>query len=312
MAATTRAEEAGPCTSEKSLWAAARCRSRPAAWPSRPTARSSCATATPWCSSPRATRRPSATGIDFLPLTVDYREYTYASGRIPGGFFKREGKATEKEVLTSRCIDRPLRPLFPSGWHHETQVIALVLSADENYDPDVVAITGASAALAFSEIPFQKTLAGVRVGYVDGAFVINPTYAQRKQSDARHRRRRQHGRPGDGRGRREGSRRGHHRPGPRGRARRDQVDRGDDRRDGGGDRQAEGARSRRRRSTRRLSARSSRRSTARSRGDAHQGQARELRAGRRARRRLPGRRSRRKRPSGRPRPRRSSRNSRRR
>jgi len=122
------------------------------------------------------------TGIDFLPLTVDYREYTYASGRIPGGFFKREGKASEKEVLTSRCIDRPLRPLFPSGWHHETQIIALVLSADENYDPDVIAITGASAALAFSEIPFQKTLAGVRVGYVDGEIVINPTYAQRKQT----------------------------------------------------------------------------------------------------------------------------------
>jgi polyribonucleotide nucleotidyltransferase len=122
------------------------------------------------------------TGIDFLPLTVDYREYTYASGRIPGGFFKREGKASEKEVLTSRCIDRPLRPLFPSGWHHETQIIALVLSADVNYDPDVIAITGASAALAFSEIPFQKTLAGVRVGYVDDEIVINPTYEQRHRS----------------------------------------------------------------------------------------------------------------------------------
>jgi len=121
-------------------------------------------------------------GIDFLPLTVDYREYTYASGRIPGGFFKREGKASEKEVLTSRCIDRPLRPLFPSGWRKETQVIALVLSADENYDSDVLAITGASAALAFSEIPFKKTLAGVRVGYVDDAFVINPSYEQRKRS----------------------------------------------------------------------------------------------------------------------------------
>ena len=121
-------------------------------------------------------------GIDFLPLTVDYREYTYASGRIPGGFFKREGKASEKEVLTSRCIDRPLRPLFPSGWHKETQIIALVLSADEHYDSDVLAITGASAALAFSEIPFQKTLAGVRVGYVDDAFVINPSYEQRKRS----------------------------------------------------------------------------------------------------------------------------------
>jgi len=121
-------------------------------------------------------------GIDFLPLTVDYKEYTYASGRIPGGFFKREGKPAEKEVLTSRVIDRPLRPLFPSGWHYETQVIAMVLSADQNYDPDVIAITGASAALAISDIPFQKTLAGARVGYVDGAFVINPTYAQRKNS----------------------------------------------------------------------------------------------------------------------------------
>ncbi|MCX6542957.1 MAG: polyribonucleotide nucleotidyltransferase [Acidobacteria bacterium] len=121
-------------------------------------------------------------GIDFLPLTVDYKEYTYASGRIPGGFFKREGKSTEKEVLTSRVIDRPLRPLFPSGWHYETQIIALVLSADKNYDPDVLALTGASAALAISDIPFQKTLAGVRVGMVDDALVINPTYEQRKRS----------------------------------------------------------------------------------------------------------------------------------
>src|SRR5471032_1055609 len=95
-------------------------------------------------------------GIDFLPLTVDYKEYTYASGRIPGGFFKREGKPTEKEVLTSRCIDRPIRPLFPSGWRHESQIIALVLSADTNYDADVLALTGASAALAISKIPFQK------------------------------------------------------------------------------------------------------------------------------------------------------------
>ena len=121
-------------------------------------------------------------GIDFLPLTVDYKEYTYASGRIPGGFFKREGKPTEKEVLTSRVIDRPLRPLFPSGWHYETQVIALVLSADKNYDADVLALTGASAALAISDIPFQKTLAGVRVGLVDDVLVINPTYEQRKRS----------------------------------------------------------------------------------------------------------------------------------
>src|SRR5436309_7893 len=121
-------------------------------------------------------------GIDFLPLTVDYREYAYASGRIPGGFFKREGKPSEKEVLTSRLIDRPIRPLFPAGWRYETQIIALVLSADTENDSDVLAITGASAALAVSEIPFTKTIAGVRVGLVDGAYVINPTFEQRKQS----------------------------------------------------------------------------------------------------------------------------------
>ena len=121
-------------------------------------------------------------GIDFLPLTVDYKEYTYASGRIPGGFFKREGKPTEKEVLTSRLIDRPIRPLFPSGWRNETQVIALVLSADSENDSDVLAITGASAALAVSSIPFTKTIAGVRVGHVDGDFVVNPSFEQRKRS----------------------------------------------------------------------------------------------------------------------------------
>jgi polyribonucleotide nucleotidyltransferase len=121
-------------------------------------------------------------GIDFLPLTVDYREYTYASGRIPGGFFKREGKPTEKEVLTSRCIDRPTRPLFPAGWRYETQIIALVLSADQENDTDVLAITGASTALALSEIPFQKTIAGVRIGLVDGQYIVNPTFQQRKTS----------------------------------------------------------------------------------------------------------------------------------
>jgi polyribonucleotide nucleotidyltransferase len=121
-------------------------------------------------------------GIDFLPLTVDYREYTYASGRIPGGFFKREGKPAEKEVLTSRVIDRPIRPLFPSGWRFETQIIALVLSADTENDTDVLAITGASAALAISEIPFEKTIAGVRVGLVDDQYVVNPTFEQRKRS----------------------------------------------------------------------------------------------------------------------------------
>ena len=121
-------------------------------------------------------------GIDFLPLTVDYKEYTYASGRIPGGFFKREGKPTEKEVLTSRLIDRPIRPIFPAGWRHETQIIALVLSADSEHDSDVLAITGASAALALSSIPFTRTIAGVRIGQVDGELVVNPTFEQRKRS----------------------------------------------------------------------------------------------------------------------------------
>ena len=121
-------------------------------------------------------------GIDFLPLTVDFRENTYASGRIPGGFFKREGKPPEKEVLTSRLIDRPIRPLFPDGWNRETQVVAWVISADSDNDSDVLALTGASAALALSSIPLQRTVAAVRVGFVDGEYLVNPTYAERKES----------------------------------------------------------------------------------------------------------------------------------
>jgi polyribonucleotide nucleotidyltransferase len=121
-------------------------------------------------------------GVDFLPLTCDYKENTYASGRIPGGFFKREGKPPEKEVLTSRLIDRPIRPLFPSSWRYESQIIALVISADTDNDSDVLAITGASAALALSAIPQKRTIAGVRVGHVDGDFVINPTFSERKRS----------------------------------------------------------------------------------------------------------------------------------
>src|SRR6187401_711903 len=121
-------------------------------------------------------------GVDFLPLTCDYKENAYASGRIPGGFFKREGKPPEKEVLTSRLIDRPIRPLFPAGWRFETQIIGMVMSADTENDADVLAITGASAALAISEIPFEKTVAGVRVGLINNQFVINPTYTERKES----------------------------------------------------------------------------------------------------------------------------------
>ncbi|MDE3201590.1 MAG: polyribonucleotide nucleotidyltransferase [Acidobacteriota bacterium] len=118
-------------------------------------------------------------GIDFFPLTVDYREYTYAGGRIPGGFIKREGRPSEKEILTSRQIDRPIRPLFPDGFRNETQVIALVFSADKENDPDVVAINAAAAAVALSDIPFSATVAAVRVGRVEGEFVINPTYSER-------------------------------------------------------------------------------------------------------------------------------------
>ena len=121
-------------------------------------------------------------GIDFFPLTVDYREYTYAGGRIPGGFIKREGRPSEKEVLTCRQIDRPIRPLFPDGFRNETQVIALVFSADKENDPDVVGINAAAAALALSDIPFSATVGAVRVGRVNGEFVINPTYAERAET----------------------------------------------------------------------------------------------------------------------------------
>lgn len=113
-------------------------------------------------------------GIDFLPLTVDYQEKTYAAGKIPGGYFKREGRPSEKEVLTSRLIDRPLRPLFPENYYFETQVIASVLSVDKTGSSDVIGITAASAALAISNIPFQGPVAGVKIGRVNGQFVVNP------------------------------------------------------------------------------------------------------------------------------------------
>jgi len=121
-------------------------------------------------------------GIDFFPLTVDYREYTYAGGRIPGGFIKREGRPSEREILTSRMIDRPIRPLFPDGFKCETQVIAFVLSADTENDPDVAGINGASAALTISDIPFNGPIGAVRVGLVNGAFVVNPTYSEMRDS----------------------------------------------------------------------------------------------------------------------------------
>ncbi len=121
-------------------------------------------------------------GIDFFPLTVDYREYNYAAGKIPGGFFKREGRPTEKEILTSRLIDRPVRPMFPEGFHDETQVMAMVLSADTDNNPDVIGLVAGTAALYLSDIPFNAPLAAVRVGLVDGRLVTNPTYAEIKTS----------------------------------------------------------------------------------------------------------------------------------
>src|SRR5580658_9098572 len=123
-----------------------------------------------------------ATDKDFLPLTVDYREFTYSAGKIPGGFFKREGRPSEREILTSRLTDRPLRPLFPEGWSTETQIVAMVLSADSENDPDVIAVTAASAALYISKIPFEKPIAAVRVGLIDGKLVVNPTVAEQKTS----------------------------------------------------------------------------------------------------------------------------------
>ena len=123
-----------------------------------------------------------ATEKDFLPLTVDYREYTYSAGKIPGGFFKREGRPSEREILTSRLTDRPLRPLFPEGWSNETQIVAMVLSADSENDPDVIAVTAASAALFISKIPFEKPIAAVRIGLIEGKLVVNPTVAEQKTS----------------------------------------------------------------------------------------------------------------------------------
>jgi len=131
------------------------------------------------CSSPGARH-----GVDFLPLTVDYRENTYAGGRIPGGFFKREGRPTEKETLTCRVIDRSLRPLFPDGYYRETQVIAWVLSADDDFNPDIYGLTGASLALLLAaDIPYEAAIAGVRIGRVDDRLVVFPTNSEMEQSE---------------------------------------------------------------------------------------------------------------------------------
>jgi len=122
-------------------------------------------------------------GIDFFPLMVEYQEKTYSAGKIPGGFFKREGRPTQKEILTSRVIDRPLRPLFPEGFRNDVQVVATVLSSDGENDPDVVALVGASAALMISDIPFDGPVGGTRVGILNGELILNPTYEQREQCE---------------------------------------------------------------------------------------------------------------------------------
>src|SRR5467141_4542756 len=121
-------------------------------------------------------------GIDLFPLTVEYREANYAAGRIPGNYFRREGRPTEKETITSRLIDRPCRPLFAEGYRNETQVIASVISADPDNNPDVIAITGASCALYLSDIPFLTPIAGVRIGLIEGRYIVNPTYDEVRES----------------------------------------------------------------------------------------------------------------------------------
>src|SRR6478752_2257617 len=122
-------------------------------------------------------------GQDFFPLTVDYREKAAAAGKFPGGYFKREGRPTEKEILTSRIIDRPIRPLFPKGWYNEVQVQTIPLSADGENDPDMLALVGASAALMVSDIPWEGPLGAVRIGRINGQFVANPTHVQMLDSD---------------------------------------------------------------------------------------------------------------------------------
>src|SRR5271170_7728137 len=122
-------------------------------------------------------------GQDFFPLTVDYREKAAAAGKFPGGYFKREGRPTEKEILTCRLTDRPIRPLFPKGWYNEVQVQTVLLSADGENDPDILSIIGASASLMVSDIPWAGPLGAVRIGRVGGKFVANPTHAEQAESD---------------------------------------------------------------------------------------------------------------------------------
>jgi len=128
-------------------------------------------------------RRQAQPGKDFLPLTVDYQERTYAAGKIPGGFFRREGRPSEKEILTCRLIDRPIRPLFPDGFYNEVQIVATVVSSNNEVDSDIPAMIGASAALALSGLPFNGPIGAARVGYLNGQYVLNPTATELKTSE---------------------------------------------------------------------------------------------------------------------------------
>ena len=144
-------------------------------------------------------------GVDFLPLTVDYQEKSYAAGRIPGGYFKREGRPTEKETLVSRLIDRPIRPLFADGWRNETQVIVTTLSHDMENDPDILALVASSAALTLSGVPFMGPIGAARVGFINGEYVLNPTDRRDGRERARPRGRRHRRRRADGRIRSQGT-----------------------------------------------------------------------------------------------------------
>ena len=141
-------------------------------------ARSSSTSKTPWCWRPSSPPRTPKPGQDFFPLTVDYIEKTYAAGKIPGSFFKREGRPSELETLTSRLIDRPLRPLFPEGFYNEVQVVVHVLSLNPEVSADIAALIGSSAALAISGIPFNGPIGAARVGYINGEYVLNPGKTQ--------------------------------------------------------------------------------------------------------------------------------------
>ena len=173
--------------------------SKPAASPVRPTAPCSPPGAKPRCSRPSSPPRRPKPGQDFFPLTVHYQEKAFAAGRIPGGYLKREGRPSDRETLTSRLIDRPIRPLFPDDFRCDTQVIATVFSYDLETDSDILAMIASSAALTLSGVPFMGPIGAARVGVIKGEIKVNPTVEEMKDSDPRSRRRRHRGRRADGR-----------------------------------------------------------------------------------------------------------------